>query len=162
MLKKRLSLFIFLLVITIVFGTLYSAVQHSLRASANDPQIQYAQDFASLLSGGMQAPEGIGTTTPIDIGESLAPYTIVYDAEGKPIGSTGIIEGKIPTPPRGVFAYVRERGEDRITWEPKRGIRSAIVVVPYAGKARGGSSEDCRRGVDFIHSWNCGLRLPVN
>jgi len=32
-----------------------------------------------------------------------------------------------------VFDYVRQHGEDRITWQPEPGVRSATVVTSYGG-----------------------------
>jgi hypothetical protein len=37
------------------------------------------------------------------------------------------------SPPSGVFAYVRDHGEDMISWQPAAGVRSAIVVDSFYG-----------------------------
>jgi len=39
--------------------------------------------------------------------------------------------------PAGVLEYTRRRGQDRITWEPERGVRIAAVVVRHEGANAG-------------------------
>jgi len=56
---------------------------------------------------------------------------IIYDNTGKPLASSGFLNGEVPVPPMGVFEYVRENGENRLTWEPQAGVRSAIVVNKF-------------------------------
>jgi len=41
------------------------------------------------------------------------------------------LSGSTPVPPLGVFDSVRSRGEDRITWQPAPGVRSAAVITHY-------------------------------
>jgi hypothetical protein len=35
--------------------------------------------------------------------------------------------------PEGVFSYVRQSGEDRLSWQPQPGVRSATIVTSYGG-----------------------------
>ena len=44
---------------------------------------------------------------------------------------------EIPRPPHGVLEYVRDHGEERVTWQPERRVRIAAVVVRYEGKGSG-------------------------
>src|SRR6266536_2297586 len=37
----------------------------------------------------------------------------------------------------GIFDYVKQNGEDRLTWQPQTGIRSAIVVTQFKGTTSG-------------------------
>ena len=48
-----------------------------------------------------------------------------------------MLDGRNPPLPRGVLDYTRAAGEDRITWQPKPGIRNAIVVVRSGGASPG-------------------------
>jgi hypothetical protein len=60
-----LSLFIHhALVLTIIFGTIYTIVQQNYRMSANDPQIQMAEDAANDLSNGV-SPQTISGKPPV-------------------------------------------------------------------------------------------------
>ncbi|MCL4395760.1 MAG: hypothetical protein M1482_13325 [Chloroflexi bacterium] len=123
-------------VITLLAGLLYGVVQQVNRISANDPQIQLAQDAASALSAG----EPVALVVPadkVDIAHSLAPYVVAFDDSGKVVASSGYLNGAYPALPSGVFDYVRANGEDRITWQPQPGVRSALVVTRVSGPQPG-------------------------
>ncbi len=123
-------------VITLLAGLMYATVQQVLRMNANDPQIQMAEDVASALTVGKPL-DSVVPAAQIDIATSLAPYVVVYDASGKAIASSGLLHNQLPTLPSGIFDYVRQRGEDRITWQPEPGVRSATVVTSYGGAQPG-------------------------
>jgi hypothetical protein len=123
-------------VITLLSGLLYATVQQVLRMNANDPQIQIAEDTATALASGKPI-SSIVPNAQIDIATSLAPYVIVFDNSGKAIASSGLLHNQLPSVPSGVFDYVRQNGEDRITWQPEPGVRSATVVTRYGGAQPG-------------------------
>ena len=114
----------------------YGLLQQDLRQNANDPQIQMAEDAAAQLAAG-QPIQAVMPANKVDIARSLAPYMIVFDANGKPIASSAVLDGQTPTIPTGVFDSVRRGNEDRITWQPQPGVRSAIVVTQYKGATAG-------------------------
>ncbi len=124
------------IIITGLFFLTYAAVQQAIRQSANDPQIQMSEDTATKLAGG-QSAQGIVPRESVDIATSIAPYMIIFDANGKPVASSAQLNGKTPTLPSGVFDYVKQHGEDRITWQPQDGVRSAIVVTQFKGSNSG-------------------------
>lgn len=109
----------------VVFVGMYGAVQQNIRQSANDPQIQLAEDSAATFSNNrvVMYPQ------PIDIAVSLEPFVMSFDKNGKPIYSSGMLDAKIPIVPSGVFTTTAQKGETRFTWEPKNGVRIAAVVV---------------------------------
>ncbi len=123
-------------VITLLTGLMYATVQQVLRMNADDPQIQMAEDVASALTAGKPL-DSVVPAAQIDIATSLAPYVVVFDASGKAIASSGLLHNQMPTLPSGVFGSVRQRGEDRITWQPEPGVRSATVVTSYGGAQPG-------------------------
>jgi hypothetical protein len=116
-------------VITLSCGLLYATVQQSYRMGANDPQIQMAEDTARALEAG-QSASSLVSSGKIDIAQSLAPYIIIYDANGQPVVSNALLHNQIPTIPPGIFDYTRKYGEDRVSWQPEPGVRSATVIVP--------------------------------
>lgn len=131
--KKILFLWLFVAILLTGLAWLpYALVQQDLRQSANDPQIQMAEDGAASLDAG-QSPQQITTSAKVDIARSLAPYIVVFDNAGNPIASSATLNGQIPTIPGGIFDEVRKNGEDRITWQPQSGVRSAIVVTQFKG-----------------------------
>ena len=123
-------------VATGISGLVYVAVQQDFRQSANDPQIQMAEDAAALLASG-QPPQSVVPATNVDIAKSLAPFTMVFDDSGRTIASSAQLDGDIPLLPPGVFTPARARGEIRFTWQPAPEARSAVVIVHYAGEHPG-------------------------
>ena len=117
--------------ITLMCGIVYIAVQQSFRQSANDPQIQIAEDTARALAEGIE-PHYLPDPRLIDIAESISVFMVIYDRELRPIAWDGTLRGEPPTPPAGVFAFAKLHGENRLTWQPERAVRSAIVVFPYS------------------------------
>ena len=113
---------------TVLALAIYVIPQQVLRQSANDPQIEMAENLAQELKSGSTAPEALAADT-IDISHTLSPFLIAYDADGIPLSSQGQLNGKIPAPPKGVFENVRSKGEERLSWEPQPGVRFAAVVL---------------------------------
>ena len=105
----------------------YVAVQQAHRTSANDPQIQLAEDAVRALEGGASV-ESVLPQTRVDLERGLAPFVVVYDGQGQPLAGSGTLRGQLPSPPRGVFEFVRAHGEERVTLQPERGVRIASVV----------------------------------
>lgn len=124
------------LTVTLTAGTMYGAIQHQIRTAANDPQIQIAQDTASALTTSSDATTLV-SAQKVDMAKSLAPFTIVYDDQGKVVTSSAMLNGQTPIIPSGVLDYTRTHGEDRLTWQPQAGVRDAIVVVHYSGANSG-------------------------
>ena len=123
---------------TTICALAYVAVQQSYRQSANDPQIQMAEDAAATLEGGSQI-QSLSLSGTVNIADSLSPYLVFYNEAGTPTGGNGLLNGQFPALPQGVFNYVRASGEDRITWEPQAGIRDAIVVTRINGSTASAS-----------------------
>jgi hypothetical protein len=124
------------LIITAFCALAYLLSQQMLRLGANEPQVQWAQDTAARLSAG----EALASVVPagtLDVGRSLAPFTIVYDDSGKVLVATGQLHGQPPALPSGVLNYVRQNGEDRISWQPEPGVRYAAVVERVTGAQPG-------------------------
>jgi hypothetical protein len=118
--------------LTLVFGAMYAVSQQVLRQSANDPQIQIAEDATAAISAG-EPVSFFNSPTKTDIGKSLAPYLAIYDANGAMVASTGMLNGAPLAVPKGVLQSALAGGEHRLTWQPQRDVRSAIVVIPVKG-----------------------------
>jgi hypothetical protein len=116
--------------VTVAAGMAYTAVQQALRLTANDPQVQLAEDVANALDAGV-APRDLVQSYKIDPSVSLSAFVVIYDGQHRVLASSGTLFGKDPMPPRGVFDYVDTRGEDRVTWMPRSGIRIALVMTAY-------------------------------
>lgn len=122
------QLAILLTLTTFMAAAGYLISQQVLRMSANDPQIQLAEDGATRLGTG-ETPAAVVPGRQVDMASSLAPFVIIYDESGRPIAASAYLGGRIPTPPRGVLEFVRSHGEERVTWQPRPDVRIASVVT---------------------------------
>ena len=122
--------------ITALSGLVYVVAQQTYRQSANDPQIQLAEDAAAQLEAGAQ-PQTLLGSDKVDMARSLAPFLIIYDDTGTTVASSVQLNGQTPPLPPGVFTDTRKSGEDRITWQPQEGVRSATIMTHFAGPRPG-------------------------
>ena len=127
---KKFSFLVYLFVMaisTIIFGVIYATVQQSYRSGANDPQTQLARDINLKLRDGKAVDSFFADS--INIAQSLSPFAVLYDANGKPLRSSGYLNGKMPELPAGVFGFAKTNGEHDVTWQPQSGVRMAMVIV---------------------------------
>ncbi len=117
---------------TALYGLVYLVGQQALRTAADDPQIQLVEDAAARLDAGAAPSEVIGSR-PIDIARSLAPFVVVYDSSGAVLASDGSLDGASPRVPSGVLESARTTGLDKVTWQPREGVRMATVAMPWGG-----------------------------
>ena len=114
-------------VVSLVCGIIYVCVQQTYRSNANDPQIQMATDAVAALNNGAD-PKMLISSSITEISHSLKPFMIIYDGQGNPLAADGLLDGKIPSLPNGVLDFTRKNSEDVITWQPRTGVRNALVV----------------------------------
>jgi hypothetical protein len=120
------------IILAMIFWFAFSLAQQILRQGANDPQLQIAQDSAAFLAAA-QEPAFLHANTygTVDLAKSSAPFLVTFTADKKPMAFTATFNGQIPTPPAGVFDYAKAHGEDKITWQPAKGVRIALVAAYY-------------------------------
>jgi hypothetical protein len=126
--KLYLRWFAALVIVTIIFGTIYTTVQQSLRLSANDPQIQLAEDAATHLDANTSILSIVGENQ-IDIAKSLAPFTVIYDQNGKPVAGSGYLDHRLAMVPKGILTSSQGKEYNFVTWEPRLSVRIAAVAV---------------------------------
>jgi hypothetical protein len=114
------------IIITGIILLIYAAVQQTYRSSANDPQLQIARDLSAAISSGKSINNQLPHDT-IDLSQSLALFVEIFDKNGNPLQSTGILNGAPPKPPGGVFEYANANIEDVLTWQPQNDVRMAMV-----------------------------------
>lgn len=131
---------------TVLAFALYAIPQQVLRQGLNDPQIAMATDLADLLdrdgvTDGLHQGALLQNRGVVDMARSLSPFLIVYDDQGQPLGSNAQLDGQTPVPPKGVFDYVRQHGQERVSWQPvlgtAHGVRIAAVVQRVSGPQPG-------------------------
>lgn len=133
--RIRRAILVFLplaIVATGLAGLVYLVAQQEGRWLANEPQVQLAEDAAARLDAGGKPGDQVGSA-PVDIARSLAPFVIVYGPTGAILATDGVLDGQPPEVPAGVLASARATGQDRVTWQPRPGVRIATVTVPWSG-----------------------------
>ena len=112
--------------VTAISGLTYLAVQQSYRNGLDDPQLQLATTGAARLDAGA-TPESVATSSTIDAEKSLAVFVIVLGPKNEVLASGATIGSGDAVPPAGVLAAARSQGTDRVTWQPRAGVRIASV-----------------------------------
>lgn len=125
----------------VMVGLVYGVIQQNYRQSANDPQIQLAEDTALALDAGSSPAQVVAAQgSTVQMEQSLAPFIIVTDKNQHILASSGNLNGHVPLPPSGALKAAAGNiskgmlvGENRITWQPTVGIREAAVITAYDG-----------------------------
>jgi len=118
-------------VATVLCGFVYGGIQQTYRNGADDPQLQMAADGAAALAAGA-TPASLVGTGEVNLRDGLAPFTVVYGQDKKPVAGNGRLDGALPIPPAGVLEAAAVSSRNRVTWQPRSGVRIATVVVPVA------------------------------
>jgi hypothetical protein len=152
-------------VITLLCGIIYIVTQQTYRTSADDPQYQLVEDGAAAINNGADPKSLINPATTIEISKSLAPFMVIYDAAGNLTASNANLDGKALTIPKGVLSYIEEHGKDAATWQPRPGVRLAMVgmksdagKVVIAGRSlRKVEERIALLGEQVLFGWGCSL-----
>ena len=107
--------------------------QQQLRAGADQPQSVLVHDAAEAMAAGQD--RGAWMPAPITLESGQGMFLAAYDAAGKPLWSSARLAGRLPEPPPGVFRNAN-RGQYRVTWQPRPTIRQALVIVPNPRRGR--------------------------
>ena len=118
---------------TATCGLAYAETQQALRSGANDPQLQLAEDAGARLDAGATPASVVDTGSAVDLARSLAPFVIVFDAQGRILASDASLDGGQPAPPKGVLEAARPGSPNAVTWQPRDGLRFATVTVAWKG-----------------------------
>jgi hypothetical protein len=125
--KKSFSFLTAAAILVVIFGTMYGVSQQVIRQSANDPQIQIAEDTADKLRTGANAEFLFNDR--INISSSLAPFVVIYNRDGNPVGGDGYLDGALATAPKGMLTSSENKPYHAITWQPSQNVRIASVTV---------------------------------
>ena len=114
-------------IVTIITGVIYATVQQTYRSGANDPQLQIAGDISNKLKTGGIIGKWFNEDT-VEISQSLSVFNTLYNDKNEPVVSTGVLNGKLPFLPKGVFDLAKKKGENVFTWQPQNGVRVAVIL----------------------------------
>jgi hypothetical protein len=133
-LRRTAAFFLPLAVIaTATCGLAYAETQQALRSAANDPQLQLVEDAGIRLDAGATPASVVDTSSAVDLARSLAPFVIVFDAQGRILASNASLDDGQPAPPNGVLEAARPGSPNAVTWQPRDGLRFATVTVAWKG-----------------------------
>lgn len=118
----------FAIVVVLICGTIYFVGQQVYRQSADDAVARLAADAVARLESG-DSPEDIVGEGRFDAGASPAPFLVIFDRDARPVAYSATVGAMAPKPPSGVIERARERGENRVTWQPQSGLRYATVGI---------------------------------
>jgi hypothetical protein len=131
--RRALAFFLPVAVLaTLCCGLVYAAVQQDLRMGANDPQLRLVEDAARALDAGAKPSTLVGSSK-VDVAASLASFVVIFDTSGNVLATDGQVDGHDPVPPLGVLDAARQDPPNKVTWEPRDGVRIASVTVPWHG-----------------------------
>lgn len=108
----------------------YLVTQQSLRLGANELPAQLATETAIKIQNGKNAESAV-PAEKIDISKSLETFVMVFDKNKSLLATSGMMGNSKPSYPKGVLDYVDKKGEDRVTWQPKEGLRFATVAIKF-------------------------------
>jgi hypothetical protein len=112
---------------TVLLLCLYVGVQQMWRRGADRAPQHIVQQLRSgdvtLLAGPAQE------LSSFDWLHSQQTFAATYDAHGNVQASNARFHGALPQPPRGIFQQM-QRSEYKVTWQPQRGVRVALVGQP--------------------------------
>ena len=128
MLSAALRRFLpFALAITLLCGIVYVIAQQEYRMAANEPQEQLASEVAAKITAGA-TPSAVVSGTSVDIVRSEGVFTVVYDGQAKALAGIVVMDGTSVSVPAGAVTYALDHGTNRVSWQPKVGIREALVL----------------------------------
>jgi hypothetical protein len=113
---------------TVVCLLIYGSVQQGYRTAANDPQIQLSSEIKTHLEQ-FRSIQNIFPGDSVDLAADPGIFSVLYDGQRKVIRSSATLHGNDPDLPKGIFDYVNDYGQDRVTWQPEPGVRMAMVVT---------------------------------
>lgn len=124
-------------VATVLAATSYAMTQEVTRSSANDAPRAAAQRAVNALSSGA-APAAVTLGALVDLATDLSPFLTVHGPDGAVLSTTARLDGVTPVVPPGVLAEARRQGIDQVTWQPRSGVRAAIIAMPWRSAAQQG------------------------
>lgn len=116
------------IVTTIVFGSVYVALQQIGRHDAN--MAPAAAASAQIQQVGWDSMAG----PRLELTPDSGLFLIVYGENNTPVSTTVTLHGNAPVIPDGVLDTARLQGTDAVTWQPESGLRMAIVAKHADGK----------------------------
>ncbi|HEV7168584.1 MAG TPA: hypothetical protein VGN49_11530 [Micrococcaceae bacterium] len=121
--KRLIPWLVGLVVVTLLFGSVYACLQQMGRLSDDDVPAGLA--LSQLTS---PDPQVLAGATPVDLAQGPETFVNVYRGDGTPLSGNGTLSGSVPRLPQGVIESALQTGQDRVTWQPQQDVRYAVVA----------------------------------
>lgn len=123
--------------VSIAAVLLYGVAQQAARRAADDvPRALVARSAAALASG--QPAEAVAAGWTVDLTSGETPFVVVYDADHHPLAANATMAGSPLDVPKAVLDDALQRGEDAVTWQPRRTVREATVAGTWTSSTAHG------------------------
>ncbi len=123
------------LLVTVIFGAIFSTGQQVLRGDSDYPQVEVVQQVEGIIKQGVPLDVIVNSEEAIDLEDSMSLFVMIFDKDKNLVGSSAKIGEQSPTPPAGSFDEAKSNGENRFTWQPQDGVRVAAVLKPVGDQA---------------------------
>jgi hypothetical protein len=123
---------------TIGAAAVYVVAQQVGRRAADDvPRAIVAEQVAALSSRGPTT--GLPAVDPATaLSSQSGPFVIVYDSAHRVLSTTAALDDRTPGVPSGTLDDAVSGGGTSVTWQPRVGVREAVVAQPWTGPAGSG------------------------
>lgn len=122
--KKYFDYLIITGIALILIAISYTGVQRQNRLLVNEEIKVYSLELEQSLD----LNKNILETRFFELNKMQSKFYILYDKNNKIVKTNATIDGKIPEFPNGALDEARKLGENRVTWQPKAGVREAAVI----------------------------------
>lgn len=130
--KKFISIWLILMLAGIfTAGCAYISTQQSLRSGADGPAVTAVRQAMVKLENGETPQNALPEKT--DIRTSQTPFVYIYDSDKNLVASSAAYGSESIAYPVSVLSEIDKRGENRVTWQPKTGLRFATVGIQFVG-----------------------------
>ncbi|MFA7308773.1 MAG: hypothetical protein WC045_01745 [Patescibacteria group bacterium] len=124
------------ILVSILCSGIYITGQQVLRRSANSPQEEIASQIAAQLAGDKKIDKFMPNTS-VDIATSPDTFIMLYNDNQEMTISSTLLNGSAPRLPKDILNYAKDHTENKLTWEPVPGVRTALIVKRIEGKNPG-------------------------
>jgi hypothetical protein len=150
---KNILIFWLMIAFLVTFTSLlcYVATQQVLRLGANEMPAELATETSINLENSKNPQDSIPDKI-FDISKSLMTFVMVFDKDKNLIASSAAMGKDKPDYPKGLLDYVDKKGENRVTWQPQKGLRFATIAIKAGDKyiVAGRSLKETEKLIDTI------------
>jgi hypothetical protein len=117
--------------ITALCMLIFAAVQQLNRLTLYEQSAEVTQRILYGIKSGQDVPKNL--LPVVDLQYERGVFIVLYDAATNKAMETIMVDGKTVNVPVGVLNYAKAHGNHRVTWQPTKNVREAIIVTYVSG-----------------------------